>query len=458
MTAGPHTLYVVKRNGKTQPCCFDKITKRVAALCMDLNKEYVDPSLIAQKVVQGIYPGVTTKQLDTLAAETAASMATTHPDYGLLAGRILVSDNMKSTPDSIQDCAAILEHFLSVDYINFVEKNWCELDVAIDHSLSYDYDFFAAKTFIQKYLLKDRTGAVAENIQFLYMRVAFTVTPVSDDSVLHLKNVLETYKLLATKKYIHGSPTLFNASTECGQLASCFLLDIADDSLVGIYKTLSDSAIISKNAGGLGIAVHKIRSKGSKIKGTGGISDGIVPMLRVFNSSIRYANQSGRRPGACAIYLEPHHADIMDFLELRLPHGQEESRCRDLFTALWVSDLFFERLENKEQWSLFDPSTAPGLDEVYGDEYKSLYERYENEGRAIKVVSTMEIFAAIYKSLVETGTPYILSKDSVNGKNDQRHLGTIKSSNLCGKSNLPAFNSSDSVFVVWIQILQTGFG
>jgi ribonucleoside-diphosphate reductase alpha subunit len=405
-------MRVVKRNGTTQEVLFDKVTSRIRKLSDGLT---VSPDVIAQKVLSSIHDGISTTEIDNTSAEIAISMMTENIDYETLASRILVSNLQKNCPKTFSE---------AMSQINCPSEGG-SLDKYIVHERDFDFDFFGLKTLLKMYLSRNDQGKIVETPQYMFMRVAIQVS----DS--HINSILETYEALSTKMYIHATPTLFNSGMVNPQCSSCFLVAMKDDSVNGIYDTKKEMALISKYAGGIGLHIHNVRAKGSKIYGNNGVSDGIIPMLRTINADARYINQGGRRKGSVAVYLEPWHADIMDFLEIRLNQGDEESRCRDLFTALWIPDLFMKRLELNQDWSLFCPNEAKGLADVHGDEFEALYTRYEQEGRARMVVPIQKIWKMILKSQVETGTPYILYKDSCNSKSNQKNVGTIKSSNLC---------------------------
>lgn len=429
-------MQVVKRDGSKEPVRFEKISNRIRKMTYGLNPDYVDPIEIAQKVIGGIYDGITTEELDNLAAETAASLIPRHPDYSLLASRIAVSKLHKSTKKKFSETIHDLYHYIDPEtnqpagLINdetyqAVLDHKQKFDGAIIHERDFNFEYFGFKTLEKSYLLKMK-GKVAESPQHMYMRVAVGIWGQD------VKNVLKTYELLSNHMMTHATPTLFNAGTKKPQLSSCFLLTMAEDSIAGIYKTLSDVAVISQNAGGIGLAAHNIRSTGSYIKGTNGTSNGIVPMLKVFNETARYVDQGGgKRKGSFAIYLEPWHADIEDFLDLRKNTGKEELRARDLFLALWTPDLFMKRVEADQSWSLFSPSDVPGLWEKYGEEFERSYEEAEAAGKARKTIKARDLWAKVIESQIETGTPYILYKDAANKKSNQKNLGTIKSSNLC---------------------------
>ncbi|CAL9076617.1 unnamed protein product [Musa textilis] len=429
-------MYVVKRDGRHEAVHFDKITARLKKLSYGLSQEHCDPVLVAQKVCAGVYKGVTTSQLDELAAETAAAMTSNHPDYASLAARIAVSNLHKNTKKSFSETVKLMYHhvnersgqeapLIADDVYEIIMKNAARLDSEIIYDRDFDYDYFGFKTLERSYLLKV-CGMVVERPQHMLMRVAVGIHKDDIDSVIG------TYHLLSQRWFTHASPTLFNAGTPKPQLSSCFLVCMKEDSIEGIYDTLKECAIISKSAGGIGVSVHNIRATGSYIRGTNGTSNGIVPMLRVFNDTARYVDQGGgKRKGAFAVYLEPWHADIYEFLELRKNHGKEEHRARDLFYALWIPDLFMERVQSNGQWSLFCPNEAPGLADCWGDDFEKLYLKYEKEGKAKKVVTAQNLWFEVLKSQIETGTPYMLFKDTCNRKSNQQNLGTIKSSNLC---------------------------
>lgn len=426
---------VLKRDGRRQPVKFDKITARIKRLAYGLDP-IVDVTEVAQKVCTGVYNGVTTSELDDLASETAAYMSTKHHDYSLLASRIAVSNLHKNTLKSFADTIDKLRTYtlpitntpaplISEEAHHFVMENRDELDDAIIYDRDFSYDYFGFKTLERSYLLR-MNGKIVERPQHMLMRVAVGI------HVGDMHSVLETYNALSNKYFTHASPTLFNAATCRPQLSSCFLLTMTDDSIEGIYDTLKRCAVISKSAGGIGLSIHNIRATRSYIRGTNGTSNGIVPMLRVFNDTARYVDQGGgKRKGAFAVYLEPWHADIMDFLDLRKNHGKEEQRARDLFFGLWICDLFMRRVENDEKWSLFCPNDAPGLSDVHGAAFEELYHKYEKDNRARKVVEARKVWYAILEAQIETGTPYMLYKDACNRKSNQQNLGTIRSSNLC---------------------------
>ncbi len=441
--------HVVKRDGRRQPVKFDKITARIKKLAYGLDP-MVDVTEVAQKVCTGVYDGVTTSALDDLAAETAAYMSTKHHDYSLLASRIAVSNLHKNTIKSFSETVKLLRGYVSPhtkvdaplvseEMYNFVLANREKLDAAVIYDRDFCYDYFGFKTLERSYLLR-MNGKVVERPQHLLMRVACGI------HIGDLDATLATYDALSSKLFTHASPTLFNAGTCRPQLSSCFLLTMTDDSIEGIYDTLKRCAVISKSAGGIGLSIHNIRATRSYIRGTNGTSNGIVPMLRVFNDTARYVDQGGgKRKGAFAIYLEPWHADIFEFLDLRKNHGKEEQRARDLFYGLWICDLFMKRVEENKTWSLFCPNEAPGLDDCWGAEFEALYTKYEEEGRARKVIEARKLWFAILEAQIETGTPYMLYKDSCNRKSNQQNLGTIKSSNLC--TEIVEYTSPDEVAV-----------
>lgn len=443
-------MYVLKRDGRRESVKFDKITARIEKLCYGLDMKYVEPLEIAKKVINGIYDGVTTQELDNLAAETAATLTVRHPDYAKLAARIAISNLHKKTSKSFSNMMKRVYTYvnpvtgenaplISKEAYKVIKQNAALLDSTIIYDRDFGYDYFGYKTLERSYLMKTN-GEIVERPQHLLMRVAVGIHMDDIDSVI------ETYTLLSEKWFTHATPTLFNAATPRPQLSSCFLLTMKEDSIEGIYDTLKQCAKISQSAGGIGLSIHDVRAKGSYIKGTGGVSNGIVPMLRNFDMTARYVDQGGgKRKGSFAIYLEPWHADIFDFLELKKNHGKEELRARDLFYALWISDLFMKRVENNEEWSLFCPNEAPGLADLYGDDFEKLYTRYEKEGKARKVVKAQDLWFEIIESQIETGTPYMLYKDAANKKSNQKNLGTIKSSNLC--TEIMEYTSPDEVAV-----------
>eukprot|EP00466_Bigelowiella_natans_P001990 jgi/Bigna1/58266/fgenesh1_pm.68_\ len=428
-------MFVIKRDGRKQPVHFDKITSRIKKLCYGFHK-LVDPVEVSQKVCQGVYKGVTTTELDELAAQTAAHMITRHPDYGLLAARISVSNLHKQTSKSFIDTMKSLRDYIhpktgkpapliSDEVWKIVQDNTELFESAIVYDRDFSYDYFGFKTLEKSYLLKLK-GKIVERPQHMLMRVSIGIH--MDD----VKSAVETYNLMSQKWFTHASPTLFNAGTPRPQMSSCFLLTMKSDSIEGIYDTLKNCAMISKWAGGIGLAVHNIRATGSYIRGTGGQSNGLVPMIRVFNNTARYVDQGGgKRKGSFAMYLEPWHADIFAFLDLRKNHGAEEIRARDLFYALWVNDLFMKRVESNGDWSLMCPNECPGLSDCYGEKFEELYTGYEKKGQYKSVIKARKLWQAILESQIETGTPYMVYKDACNSKSNQKNLGTIKSSNLC---------------------------
>lgn len=429
-------MFVFKRDGRKEPVRFDKITARISRLCYGLDPAHVDAVKITQRIISGVYEGVTTVELDNLAAETCAYMTTVHPDYATLAARIAISNLHKQTTKQFSQVISDLYYYvnprngvhspmISDEIYNIVMANKDELNSAIVYDRDFQFNYFGFKTLERSYLLKIN-GSVAERPQHLIMRVSLGIH--GDD----IKAAIETYNLMSLRYFIHASPTLFNAGTPHPQMASCFLVAMKDDSIEGIYDTLKECAMISKTAGGIGLHIHNIRSTGSYIAGTNGTSNGLIPMIRVFNNTARYVDQGGnKRPGAFALYLEPWHADIFDFIDIRKNHGKEEIRARDLFPALWISDLFMKRVEQNGEWTLFSPSEAPGLSDVYGKEFEALYERYEQEGRGRKTIRAQKLWYAILEAQTETGTPFMLYKDACNEKSNQKNLGVIKSSNLC---------------------------
>ncbi|MCC5938500.1 MAG: ribonucleoside-diphosphate reductase subunit alpha [Lunatimonas sp.] len=443
-------MLVIKRDGRRESVRFDKITARIENLCYGLDSRYIHPIEIAKKVIDGLYDGVTTTELDNLAAEVCASLTVKHPDYAILAARIAISNLHKTTSQSFSNTMKRLYTYINPitnenaaliapDVYGIVKQHAARLDEVIDYNRDFDYDYFGFKTLERSYLIK-LDGKVVERPQHMLMRVAIGIH--KED----LEAAIETYHLLSQKWFTHATPTLFNAGTPKPQLSSCFLLTMKDDSIDGIYDTLKQCAKISQSAGGIGLSIHNVRAKGSYIRGTNGKSNGIVPMLRNFDMTARYVDQGGgKRKGSFAVYLEPWHADIKDFLDLKKNHGKEELRARDLFYALWVSDLFMKRVEANEDWSLFCPNEAPGLAECHGTEFERLYEKYEKEGRARETIKAQELWFEVLESQIETGTPYLLYKDSANSKSNQKNLGTIKSSNLC--TEILEYTSPDEVAV-----------
>ncbi|MEQ6167068.1 ribonucleoside-diphosphate reductase subunit alpha [Ekhidna sp. MALMAid0563] len=443
-------MLVVKRDGRRESVKFDKITARIEKLCYGLNADYVKPVEIAKKVIDGLYDGVSTVELDNLAAETAATMTTRHPDFAKLAARISISNLHKVTETSFSNTMKRMYEYinpktgenaalLSKEVYGIIRKNAKRLDDAIDYNRDYNYDYFGYKTLERSYLMK-LDGKIVERPQHMLMRVSVGIH--GED----IESAIKTYDLMSEKWFTHATPTLFNAGTPKPQLSSCFLLSMQDDSIDGIYDTLKQCAKISQSAGGIGLSIHNVRATGAYIKGTNGTSNGIVPMLRNFDMTARYVDQGGgKRKGSFAIYLEPWHADIFDFLDLRKNHGKEEMRARDLFYALWIPDLFMERVENNGDWTIMSPDECPGLFEAYGDEFKALYEKYEREGKGRKTIKAQDLWFEILEAQIETGTPYMLYKDAANKKSNQKNLGTIRSSNLC--TEIMEYTSKDEVAV-----------
>ncbi|MFM9400922.1 ribonucleoside-diphosphate reductase subunit alpha [Myroides odoratimimus] len=442
-------MYVIKRDGRREPVSFDKITDRIRILCYELN-EFVDPVKVAMRVIEGLYDGVATSELDNLAAETAASMTVTHPDYALLAARIAVSNLHKNTKKVFSETVEDLYRYVNPrtgqeapliadDVYEVIKKHSERLDSTIIYQRDFNYDYFGFKTLERSYLLK-LNGKIVERPQHMLMRVAVGIHLDDIDSVI------ETYELMSKKYFTHATPTLFNSGTPKPQMSSCFLLTMKDDSIEGIYDTLKQTAKISQSAGGIGLSIHNVRATGSYIRGTNGTSNGIVPMLRVYNDTARYVDQGGgKRKGSFAIYLEPWHADVFDFIELRKNHGKEEMRARDLFLALWINDLFMQRVEADEKWTLMCPNECPGLCDVYGVEFEQLYLKYENEGKGRRTIKARELWEAVLEAQIETGTPYMLYKDAANAKSNQKNLGVIRSSNLC--TEIMEYTSPDEVAV-----------
>ena len=428
-------MFVVKRDGRKEPIMFDKITARIRKLNYGLNP-LVDPVRVAMRVIEGLYDGVTTSELDNLAAEIAATMTTTHPDYAKLAARISVSNLHKNTKKSFSATMKDLYEYvnprtgkraplLSDEVYATIEKNADKIDSSIIYNRDFGYDFFGFKTLERSYLLK-LNGQIVERPQHMLMRVSIGI------HLTDLDAAFETYELMSKRYFTHATPTLFNSGTPKPQMSSCFLLTMKDDSIDGIYDTLKQTAKISQSAGGIGLSIHNIRATGSYIAGTNGTSNGIVPMLRVFNDTARYVDQGGgKRKGSFAIYVEPWHADIFDFLELKKNHGKEEMRARDLFYAMWISDLFMKRVEQNAEWTLMCPNECPGLYDCHGEEFEKLYTQYEKDGKGRKTIQARELWDKILESQIETGTPYMLYKDAANRKSNQKNLGTIRSSNLC---------------------------
>ena len=442
-------MYVVKRDGRRESVKFDKITARIKKLCYGLNP-LVTPEKVAMKVIEGLYDGVTTSELDNLAAEVAATNTITHPDYALLASRIAVSNLHKNTKKSFSETVKDLYEYIdpktnekapliSDEVYSVIMKNADVLDSTIIYDRDFRYDFFGFKTLERSYLLK-LNGEVAERPQQMLMRVAMGIH--TDD----IDAAIETYNYMSEGWFTHATPTLFNSGTPKPQMSSCFLLTTKEDSISGIYDTLKQCAQISQSAGGIGLSIHDIRATGSYIKGTNGTSNGVVPMLRVFNDTARYVDQGGgKRKGSFAIYVEPWHADIFDFLDLKKNHGKEEQRARDLFYALWIPDLFMKRVEENGDWTLMCPNECPGLSDTYGKKFEKLYKKYESEGKGRKTIKAQELWFKILESQIETGTPYMLYKDAANEKSNQKNLGTIKSSNLC--TEIIEYTAPDEVAV-----------
>ena len=443
------SMNVVKRDGRKEPIIFDKITARVRKLCYGLN-DLVDPVRVAMRVIEGLYDGVTTSELDNLAADIAATMTTTHPDYAQLAARISVSNLHKNTKKSFSETMKDLYEYvnprtgkkaplLSDEVYKVIQKNAELLDSSIIYNRDFGYDFFGFKTLERSYLLK-LNGEIVERPQHMLMRASIGI------HLEDMASVMDTYHLMSKRYFTHATPTLFNSGTPKPQMSSCFLLTMKDDSIDGIYDTLKQTAKISQSAGGIGLSIHNIRATGSYISGTNGTSNGIVPMLRVFNDTARYVDQGGgKRKGSFAIYVEPWHADIFDFLELKKNHGKEEMRARDLFYAMWVPDLFMKRVEEDVEWTLMCPNECPGLFDCHGDAFEKLYIKYEKEGKGRKTIKARELWEKILESQIETGTPYMLYKDSANRKSNQQNLGTIRSSNLC--TEILEYTSPDEIAV-----------
>ncbi|MFL2612099.1 MAG: ribonucleoside-diphosphate reductase subunit alpha, partial [Flavobacteriaceae bacterium] len=442
-------MFVLKRDGHKEPVMFDKITARIRKLCYGLNP-LVDPVRVSMRVIEGLYDGVTTSELDNLAAEVAATMTTSHPDYTNLASRISVSNLHKNTKKSFSETMADLYNYvnprtgkkaplLSDEVYKVIKKNAEKLDSTIIYNRDFNYDYFGFKTLERSYLLK-LNGVVVERPQHMLMRVSVGIH--YDD----LDAAIETYNLMSKKFFTHATPTLFNSGTPKPQLSSCFLLTMQEDSIDGIYDTLKQTAKISQSAGGIGLSIHNIRSTGSYIAGTNGTSNGIVPMLRVFNDTARYVDQGGgKRKGSFAIYIEPWHSDIFDFLELKKNHGKEEMRARDLFYAMWIPDLFMKRVESNGDWTLMCPNECPGLYDCHSEEFEKLYLKYESDHKGRKTIKARELWEKILESQIETGTPYMLYKDACNRKSNQKNLGTIRSSNLC--TEILEYTSKDEIAV-----------
>jgi ribonucleoside-diphosphate reductase alpha chain len=443
-------MYVIKRDGSKQEVKFDKITARIQRLCYGLDISHIDPVQVSLKVIEGIYDGVSTSDLDNLAAEVAAMLTSKHPDYAQLAARIAISNLHKNTLKSFSQTMDALYSYIdpktekkapliSKEVNEIIQKNAERLNSTIIYDRDFSYDYFGFKTLERSYLLK-MYGRPAERPQHMLMRVAIGIH--KND----IQAAIESYHLMSEGFFTHATPTLFNAGTPNPQMSSCFLLQIQEDSIEGIFDTLKSCAKISQSAGGIGVSIHNVRATGSYIRGTGGISNGITPMLRVFNDTARYVDQGGgKRKGSFAVYLEPWHADILAFLDLRKNTGKEEIRTRDLFTGLWIPDLFMKRVEENGLWSLFCPNEAQGLDNCWGKEFQTLYERYETEGRARKVINAQDLWFKIIEAQIETGTPYMVYKDACNSKSNQQNLGTIKSSNLC--TEIIEYTSPDEIAV-----------
>ena len=442
-------MFVKQRDGRKEPIMFDKITARVRKLCYGLN-ELVDPVKVAMRVIEGLYDGVTTSELDNLAAEIAATLTTTHPDYAKLAARISVSNLHKNTKKSFSEVMDDLYNYvnprtakkaplLSDEVYKVINDNRDLLDSTIIYNRDFGYDYFGFKTLERSYLLK-LDGEIAERPQHMLMRVSLGI------HLNDLDSAIETYELMSKKFFTHATPTLFNSGTPKPQMSSCFLLTMKDDSIDGIYDTLKQTAKISQSAGGIGLSIHTIRSTGSYIAGTNGTSNGIVPMLQVFNDTARYVDQGGgKRKGSFAIYVEPWHSDIFDFLDLKKNHGKEEMRARDLFYAMWIPDLFMKRVEQDGQWTLMCPNECPGLCDVHSEAFDKLYLDYEKKGKGRKSIKARELWEKILEAQIETGNPYMLYKDAANAKSNQQNLGTIRSSNLC--TEILEYTSPDEIAV-----------
>ena len=444
------SMQVVNRKGEREDVRFDAILEKLTVLAKGLDETWVDPGHVTKLTIEGLYDGVTTRELDQLAAETAASLASHHPDYSRLAARICVDDLHRSTKDVFTDVITDLREYIdpesnkhapliSEEVYEVIMANADVLNNHIDYKRDHNYDYFGFKTLERSYLLK-LNGVVAERPQHMLLRVAVGIHHGNIEKALH------TYDLMSEGYFTHATPTLFNSGTPMPQMSSCFLLTMQDDSLDGIYDTLKQCALISKSAGGIGLSIHHVRSKGSYIKGTNGTSNGIVPMLRVFNDTARYVDQGGgKRKGSIAVYLEPWHPDILQFLDLKKNHGKEEMRARDLFYAMWTPDLFMQRVEDNADWSFFCPNECPGLQDVYGDEFKAMFEDYERRGLARETLPARTVWDKIVEAQIETGTPYMLYKDAANEKSNQKNLGTIRSSNLC--TEIMEYTAADEVAV-----------
>lgn len=442
-------MYVVKRDGRKEAVKFDKITARIAKMCYGLDP-LVSPEAVAMKVIEGLFDGVTTTQLDNLAAEVAAAKTIDHPDYALLASRIAVSNLHKETKKTWSDVITDMYNYIdpktgenasliAEDVYKVIQENKDKLDSSIIYDRDFRYDYFGFKTLTRSYLMK-LEGKIVERPQHMLMRVSVGIHKTDIDAAI------KTYNLMSEGWFTHATPTLFNSGTPKPQMSSCFLLTMKEDSIGGIYDTLKSCAQISQSAGGIGLSIHDIRAKGSYIKGTNGESNGIVPMLRVFNDTARYVDQGGgKRKGSFAIYIEPWHADVFDFLDLKKNHGKEEQRARDLFYALWVPDLFMKRVKENGDWTLMCPHECPGLSDTHSEEFEALYTKYEAEGRGRKTIKAQDLWFKILESQIETGTPYMLYKDAANAKSNQQNLGTIKSSNLC--TEIIEYTAPDEVAV-----------
>lgn len=432
-------MKVLKRDGHVEEVAFEKITLRLTKLCWGLSVK-VDVSKIVQQVAASIHDGIKTSDIDDLTADIAMGFSTEHPHYGTLASRIVVSNLHRKTPTSVKDvyCDVVSKHIFDAEFVSIMEELHETFNALIDFSHDFLIDYFGIRTFMKIYLVRVN-DVVRERPQHLFLRVAVALWGRD------LNKVKETYDALATHKFVHASPTLFNAGMRVQQLASCFLNTIHDDSLDGIMTAMNQCATISKYGGGIGLSISGVRGKNARINSTNGSSDGVVPMLKVFDQLSAWVNQSGRRKGSFAIYIEPHHPDIMAFLDLKRNTGDEHLRARHLFYAIWVSDLFMSRVEKNEKWSLFQPNTCPGLDDCWGKDYECLYLEYENSGLAFETVDAQDVWWAILTSQIETGTPYILFKDNANKYSNQNHLGTLKTSNLC--SEIVQYTSPDEIAV-----------
>ncbi|HKX72646.1 MAG TPA: ribonucleoside-diphosphate reductase subunit alpha [Candidatus Saccharimonadales bacterium] len=443
------TMHVITRSGKEEAMSFDTITRHITKLSKGLDA-HVDPAKVAQQTIEGLRSGMTTQEIDDLAAEVAATMAANHPDYGMLGARIAVASLHKRTKDSFAEVVEALHAYINPktgqpgpliadDVYKTIKKHATKIEATIDYSRDFTYDFFGYKTLERSYLLKIN-GEIAERPQHMLMRVSVGIH--GDD----IDAALETYDMMSRKLFTHATPTLFQAGTPKPQMSSCFLVTVKEDSIAGIYETLRDTALISQSAGGVGMSVHTIRATGSYIRGTNGVSNGLVPMLKVYNDTARYVDQGGnKRKGAFAVYLEPWHADIFEFLDLKKNHGKEELRARDLFYALWIPDLFMRRVEAGEDWTLMDPNECPGLADVHSEAFEALYAKYEAAGKGTRTVPARDLWTKILESQIETGTPYMLYKDHANSKSNQSNLGTIRSSNLC--TEIIEYSAPDEIAV-----------